>query len=108
MKVGGVADELEPRIDALYALPLERFTPERDALAKELAADGDRPGADRVKALRKPVVAAWAVNALAREDPEGIRALMSSGTPSGRPIAERCRAGTSSRSARRPRSDVSS
>ena len=32
-----MADELEARIDDLYALPLERFTPERDALAKELA-----------------------------------------------------------------------
>jgi hypothetical protein len=74
-----VADELEPRIDALYALPLERFTPERDALAKELAADGDRAGVARVKALRKPVVAAWAVNALAREDPEGVRALIALG-----------------------------
>ena len=61
-----MADELEQRIDDLYALPLERFTPERDALAKELAADGDRAGAARVKALRKPVVAAWAVTALAR------------------------------------------
>ena len=30
-----MADELEPRIDALYGLPLERFTPERDALAKD-------------------------------------------------------------------------
>ena len=45
-----MADELESRIDALYALPLERFTPERDALAKELAADGDRAGTARVKA----------------------------------------------------------
>jgi len=71
-----VADELERRIDDLYGLPLERFTPERDALAKELAAGGDRAGAARVKALRKPVVAAWAVNALAREDPperDGLR-----------------------------------
>ena len=74
-----MADELEPRIDALYALPLERFTPERDALAKELAADGDRAGAARVKALRKPVVAAWAVNALAREDPDGVKALIELG-----------------------------
>jgi hypothetical protein len=74
-----VADELEPRIDALYALPLERFTPERDALAKELAADGDRAGAARVKALRKPLVAAWAVNALAREDPDGVLALIELG-----------------------------
>jgi hypothetical protein len=74
-----VTDELERRIDDLYALPLERFTPERDALAKELAGDGDRAGAARVKALRKAVVAAWAVNALAREDPEGIRTLIELG-----------------------------
>jgi hypothetical protein len=74
-----VADELESRIDALYALPLERFTPERDALAKELAADGDRAGTARVKALRKPVVAAWGVNALAREDADGVRALIELG-----------------------------
>lgn len=74
-----MADELEPRIDDLYALQLERFTPERDALAKELASDGDRDGATRVKALRKPVVAAWAVNALAREDPEGVKALIELG-----------------------------
>jgi hypothetical protein len=32
-----------------------------------------------VKALRKPVVAAWAVNALAREDPDGIRGLVELG-----------------------------
>lgn len=74
-----MADELERRIDDLYGLPLERFTPERDALAKELAAGGDRAGAARVKALRKPVVAAWAVNALAREDPEGVHALIELG-----------------------------
>ena len=74
-----MADELEPRIDDLYAIPLDRFTTERDALAKELASDGDRAGAARVKALRKPVVAAWAVNALAREDPDGVRALIELG-----------------------------
>jgi hypothetical protein len=74
-----VAEGLEGRIDDLYALPLERFTPERDALAKELAAAGDRDGAARVKAVRKPLVAAWAVNVLAREDPGGIRELLELG-----------------------------
>jgi len=74
-----MADELEQRIDDLYALPLERFTPERDALAKGLAAEGERDGAARVKALRKPVVAAWAVNALAREDADGVKALIELG-----------------------------
>ena len=74
-----MADELEQRIDDLYALPLERFTPERDALVKELSGDGDRDGAARVKALRKPVVAAWAVNALAREDADAVKALIELG-----------------------------
>ena len=74
-----MADQLEQRIDDLYALPLERFTPERDALVKELAGDGDREDAARVKALRKPVVAAWAVNALARQDPDGVKALIELG-----------------------------
>jgi hypothetical protein len=74
-----VADELDGRIDGLYALPLERFTAERDALAKELAAAGDREGSTRVKRLRKPVVAAWAVNVLAREEPDGVRRLIDLG-----------------------------
>ena len=74
-----MADELEGRIDELYGLPLERFTAERDALAKELASAGDRDGAARVKALRKPVVAAWAVNLLAREDPDGVKELIELG-----------------------------
>jgi hypothetical protein len=75
-----VADELEGRIDALYALPLDRFTPERDTLAKELQDSGDPDAAKRVKAMRKPVVAAWTLNALAREDPDGIRELLELGT----------------------------
>ena len=43
--------------DDLYGLPLEEFTAARNALAKE------RPEA---KGLRKPSIAAWAVNQLAR------------------------------------------
>ena len=74
-----MADQLEGRIDALYALPLDRFTPERDALARELQG-ADAEAAKRVKGLRKPVVAAWGLNALAREDPEGIRELLELGT----------------------------
>jgi hypothetical protein len=71
--------DLEARIDELYALPLDRFTPERDALAKELRSAGDRDAADLVKSQRKPVVAAWALNGLAREDPSGIEELAAVG-----------------------------
>lgn len=44
-------------IDALYQLPLEDFTPARNALAKE-------SGDSSIKKLEKPNVAAWAVNQL--------------------------------------------
>ncbi|MDP9346751.1 MAG: hypothetical protein M3P44_13755, partial [Actinomycetota bacterium] len=64
------------RADALYALPLDRFTAERDALAKALKADGDKAGAAQVRALAKPTQAAWAVNAAVREDPKAACALV--------------------------------
>jgi hypothetical protein len=52
--------------DELFGLPLAEFTARRDALAKELKAAGDKDAAAAVKALRKPTVAAWAVNQVAR------------------------------------------
>jgi hypothetical protein len=63
-------------IDRLYALPLEEFTAERDALAKRLRKDGDRDAADAVKALKKPSVAAWAVNQVRRDRPDDVRSLL--------------------------------
>src|SRR3954453_4939984 len=69
----------EDAIDALYAGELEDFVGTRDALAKELRAAGDRDGAAEVKKLAKPTRAAWAVNRLAREHPDEIRALVQAG-----------------------------
>jgi len=66
----------DERADALYALPLDRFTAERDALAKALKADGDKDAAAEVKRLAKPTQAAWAVNAAIREDPQAAQALV--------------------------------
>jgi len=65
--------------DALFALPPEAFTAARDALAKRLRADGDREGAARVRALRRPTVSAWAVNRLAREAPGEVAPLLAAG-----------------------------
>ena len=62
---------MEP--DDLYGLPLDRFVAERGALAKALRADGRRDEASRVAALRKPSVAAWAVNQLARTQRPAMR-----------------------------------
>lgn len=63
-------------IDRLYALPLDRFTAERDELARRLRKEGRRDEAEAVKRLRKPSVAAWAVNRLARERKADVRALL--------------------------------
>jgi hypothetical protein len=70
----------DERVDALYALPLERFTAERDALAKEIRREGDAGAAARVKSLRKPTVAAWAVNQIVRREPEAASALLDAGS----------------------------
>src|SRR3954470_19480390 len=65
--------------DDLYGLALDAFVPERDALAKRLRADGRREDAAAVKALRKPSVAAWAVNQAVRSQPKAARDLWQAG-----------------------------
>jgi hypothetical protein len=63
----------------LYGLPLERFTAERNALVRQLRRDGRRDQAAEVSKLRKPSVAAWAVNQLVRTQPRDLKALYDSG-----------------------------
>jgi len=70
---------VEKELDRLYAAPLDEFVAERDALAKQIRSDGDREAADRVKALRKPSAAVWAVNQLARRQQKDYRALLKAG-----------------------------
>jgi len=50
---------VDDRIDQLYQLPLDQFTPARNGLAKEAG-----PRAAEIKGLEKPNAAAWAVNQL--------------------------------------------
>jgi len=59
-----VTDALDSALERLYGVPLDEFTATRNALAKELT------GADakHIKTLKKPNVAAWALNQLARTD----------------------------------------
>jgi hypothetical protein len=65
--------------DELYGLPLEEFTPQRNALAQRLRKEGRREEADAVKALRKPTAAAWALNQLARRRPDDVKRLLAAG-----------------------------
>jgi hypothetical protein len=67
---------VEREIDGLFDLPLDEFTAARNALAKRLKQDGDVGAAEQVRALPKPSVAAWAVNQLARREPEAVRSLL--------------------------------
>jgi hypothetical protein len=69
----------DDRISDLYALPLDEFTDARNALAKELAAAGDKAEAAEVRALKKPSVPAWAVNQVARAHPGEVEALFEAG-----------------------------
>ena len=63
----------------LYGLPLSEFIPERTALAKTLRADKQRDQAAAVAAMRKPTVAAWAVNQLVRTQSASMRKLFKAG-----------------------------
>lgn len=53
-------------------MPLEDFVAERKQLAKELRAGGEREAAAEVAKLPKPTPPAWALNRLAREDPDAV------------------------------------
>lgn len=70
---------LEEELDRLYALPLNEFTSARDEIARRLRGEGERDLADEVKALRKPTVAVWLVNQLAREREVDIKRLLKAG-----------------------------
>jgi hypothetical protein len=64
-------------IEALYRLPVDEFTSERNNLAARVAADGDKERAREIKALKKPNLAAWAVNQLAERHAAGLKELVS-------------------------------
>jgi hypothetical protein len=63
----------------LYGLPLDRFVPEREALAKALRKQDRREEAAEVAALRKPSVAAWAVNQVIRTQRSAVAGLFEAG-----------------------------
>jgi hypothetical protein len=66
-------------VDDLYGLPLDEFVPARNGLARELRNSGRRDDAGEVAALRKPSVAAWAVNQLVRTQKGAVGELFDAG-----------------------------
>ena len=62
--------DVEAALDTLYAVPLDEFTSTRNALAKELGKDGAQ-----MKTLKKPNLAAWGLNQLARKHADELDAF---------------------------------
>jgi hypothetical protein len=71
--------DFDEAADALYGAPSADFISKRNELAKQLKADGDQLGSTRLKALRKPTVAAWLANLVSREQPDDIDDLLALG-----------------------------
>ena len=63
-------------LDELYSAPLEEFIATRNELVARLLKAGDDATAKVVKALRKPTLAAWAMNQLARTHPAELKKLL--------------------------------
>jgi hypothetical protein len=74
-----VVPELEEELDRLYGLPLDEFTAARNELATRMKQAGQNAIATRIRELRKPSVAVWTVNQLARRHPDEVRALVEAG-----------------------------
>lgn len=66
---------LDEALDELYGAPLGDFVAERKRLAKEL---GGEEGAELAK-LRKPNIAAWTLNQLARQERRDVDLLLDAG-----------------------------
>ena len=71
-------DDSLAEVADLYVLPLDQFTAARDRLAQQLRSGGDAEEAKRVAKLRKPSVAAWALNRASRNNPDDVSRLLDS------------------------------
>ncbi|MFJ8696048.1 hypothetical protein [Streptomyces roseolilacinus] len=71
--------DVESVADELYGLPPAEFTAARERHVAQARAAGDRELADRIRALRRPTLAAWASNLLVRTRPDEVRSLVTLG-----------------------------
>jgi hypothetical protein len=66
-------------VNDLYAVRPEEFVAARTALVKQLKAEGHKEEAAATAKLRRPSVAAWALNQVAREEPALVAAAIDAG-----------------------------
>nr|WP_294692151.1 hypothetical protein [uncultured Friedmanniella sp.] len=72
--------DLDEAAEELYAGSPDDFVERRTALVAQARAARDRPLAKQIGALRRPTRTAWLVNRLARDDADGVAALLALGT----------------------------
>ena len=71
-----VVPDLEDELDRLFGLPPGEFVAARNDLAHRMKQAGQNAIAARVRELKKPTVAVWTVNQLARGHPKDVEALL--------------------------------
>jgi len=70
---------LDEAVDLVYGAHLDAFVSERARLARELRDSGDPAAAEQVVKLKKPTVAAWALNQLSRRQRRDVDLLLDAG-----------------------------
>jgi flagellin-like hook-associated protein FlgL len=70
---------IDDAADELYGVPLAEFTSVRSDLAKQAKAAGDTELSGQIKAMRKPVAAAWVLNQLVRSERREVADLVALG-----------------------------
>ena len=91
--------------DPLSNVPPDEFVKARDALANQLRAAGDKEGARRIAARRRPSAALWIVNQLGRRARQQVDQLIGS-TQQARRAQVEGRAGDQLREAMRSQRDA--
>ncbi len=75
-----MVDELDPAaVETLYAETPDLFITARNELVASLKSAGRLDAAKQAMALRKPTVAAWAIDRIARDHARDIEALIAVG-----------------------------
>lgn len=73
-------DAVAQAVDELYSAEPDSFLERRSALSAAAKRSGDPAGAKQIAALRKPTRSAFAVNLLARTDPDAVAELLDLGS----------------------------
>ncbi|QIJ60868.1 hypothetical protein [Streptomyces sp. JB150] len=76
---GGREPDVEAVLDELYTTPPPQFVARREELAVAARTAGRAADSRRIRAARRPTLAAWAANLLLRRDPDESRRLLDLG-----------------------------